>query len=133
MREVLVISGLLIQMSLIATEPVRSEEGPDELMDRKLMESYDRHFHMPIIREGERKMLVMLTLVDAVWRLSYTKHRGITVEYKCEAILVPVSYCRNFLPEVIDSKESRELEGDANSYKWLNSLNNIGNIYRLAL
>lgn len=88
-----------------------AEAGFNELMAQKMVEVYEQHFVMPAIRDAQRKWLVMLTLVDAVWSLSYTKHRCITTEYADEAVLVGVSYCRTFLPEVIEPRGSMQVLG----------------------
>jgi len=85
-----------------------AEAGFNELMACKLIEMYEGFFRMPIARpEAERKCLIMLTLVDAVWSLSYAKHRCIVPEFLEESTLVAIAYMRTYLPERIDLKERR--------------------------
>ncbi|KKB63254.1 hypothetical protein WM40_12120 [Robbsia andropogonis] len=86
-------------------ELVLAEAGFNEQIAEEMEAAYDRYFHMPVIRNAQRKWHLMLTLVDAVWSLSYTKHRTITDEYAEESVLIAVSYCRTFLPENIEFKE----------------------------
>ena len=85
---------------------VLAEAGFNERMASEMAETYDKLFSMPPIRNLQRKYLVMLTLVDAIWRLSYAQHGAITSEFLGEAELVAVSYCRTFLPEVIERREA---------------------------
>lgn len=86
-------------------ELVQSEAGFNELIARRMLVFYGRFFHMPRIGDSERKFLVMLTLVDAVWGLSFTKHRTITPEFEEEALAVAIAYCRTFLPETIEVRD----------------------------
>ena len=91
-------------------ELVQSEAGFNEAIARRMLAFYERFFHMPRIRDAERKFLVMLTLVDAVWSLSFTKHRTITPAFEEEALAVAVAYCRTFLPEVIEVRDRPGLD-----------------------
>jgi hypothetical protein len=75
-------------------------------MASQMAGAYDRLFNMPRIRDVQRKYLVVQTLVDAIWRLSCAQHGTITPEFSNEAELVAVSYCRTFLPEVIERREA---------------------------
>jgi AcrR family transcriptional regulator len=84
---------------------VLSEAEFNERMASEMAGAYDKFFNMPPIRDVQRKYLVVLTLVDAIWRLSYARHRAISPAYMREAELVAVSYCRTFLPEVIERRE----------------------------
>lgn len=92
-------------------ELVQSEAGFNELLARRMLGFYEQFFHMPHIRDAERKFLIMLTLVDSVWSLSFTKHRTITPQFADEALSVAVSYCRTFLPEVIERRDVLEEKG----------------------
>ncbi|MFH0132397.1 TetR/AcrR family transcriptional regulator [Variovorax sp. VaC1] len=86
-------------------ELVQSEAGFNELLARRMLGFYEQFFHMPHIRDAEHKFLIMLTLVDSVWSLSFSKHRTITAQFEEEALAVAVAYCRTFLPEVIEPRE----------------------------
>lgn len=86
-------------------ELVQSEAGFNELVAKRMLVFYGRFFHMPRIGDSERKFLVMLTLVDAVWSLSFTRHRMITPEFEEEALAVAIAYCRTFLPETIEPRD----------------------------
>ncbi|MFT4266188.1 MAG: TetR/AcrR family transcriptional regulator [Xenophilus sp.] len=93
-------------------ELVQSESGFNELIAGRMLAFYDQFFHMPRIRDAQGKFLIMLTLVDAVWSLSFTKHRRITPQLAEEALSVAIAYCRTFLPEVLELREAGGPRGD---------------------
>lgn len=82
-------------------ELVQSEAAFNEMIAEKMLPYYDQLFHMPHIEDAAGKFLVMLTLVDALWALSFTQHGRITDRYADESCAVATAYCRTFLPEVI--------------------------------
>lgn len=86
-------------------EVVQSEAGFNDVLARRILEHYERLFHMPYVRDAERKFLVALTLIDAVLSLSFAKHGTITPQFEEDALVAAVSYCRTFLPEVIEPRE----------------------------
>ncbi|MGJ3701261.1 TetR/AcrR family transcriptional regulator [Variovorax sp. AFSI2.2] len=88
-------------------EMASSEVGFNEMLAQRFVSFYDQFFHMPVITGIEQKFLVMLTLLDAVMRLSYAKHRTITAEFEAEAALAAIAYCRTFLPEVIELRAAK--------------------------
>lgn len=70
---------------------------------------YDRIFHMPYLADPVKHFHVSLTIMDAIWSLSYLKHGQITAEYADEALAACIAYCRLFLPERIEVRaEIRE-------------------------
>lgn len=82
-------------------ELVQSEAAFNVQIAAKMLPYYEQFFHMPHIENADGKYLVMLTLVDAIWRLSFTQHGVITPSYAQESFAVAVAYCRTFLPETI--------------------------------
>ncbi|SFP38678.1 transcriptional regulator, TetR family [Variovorax sp. 770b2] len=87
-------------------EVVQSEAGFNDVLARSILAHCERLFHMPYVRDAERRFLVMLTLIDAVLSLSYAKHGMITPQFEEDALVAAVSYCRTFLPEVIEQREA---------------------------
>lgn len=69
-----------------------------------LVEISTRFFHMPVIRDPQRKFLTLLTIMHAIWGLSYSRHRSITPDFEAEASVAAIAYCRTFLPEFIERR-----------------------------
>ncbi len=75
--------------------------------------SYDRLnriFHMPVIREPEKKFEIRLAILDSVWQISVRRHGTITEEYFEESVKAAIAYARLYIP---DHLEPRELLVDA--------------------
>ena len=75
--------------------------------------SYDRLnriFHMPVIREPEKKFEIRLGILDSVWQISVRRHGYITEEYFEESVKAAIAYARLYIP---DHLEARELLLDA--------------------
>lgn len=75
--------------------------------------SYDRLnriFHMPVIRDAEKKFEVRLGILDSVWQISVRRHGSITEEYFEESLKAAFAYARLYIP---DHLEPRELLQDA--------------------
>lgn len=75
--------------------------------------SYDRLnriFHMPVIREPERKFEIRLGILDSVWQISARCHEQITEEYFEESVKAAIAYMRLYIP---DHLEPRELLAEA--------------------
>ncbi|MDR8730115.1 TetR/AcrR family transcriptional regulator [Burkholderia pseudomultivorans] len=85
-------------------ELVQSEAGFNEQLAAQFEAIFIRHFYMPFIRDMRGKFLVVLTLVDAVFSLSYTKHRHITPEFEKDAKAAAIGYLRTFLPEILERR-----------------------------
>lgn len=62
-------------------------------------------FYMPVVRDARRRFLVLLTLIDSIWSLSYDQHGRITQDYEAEAAAAAVAYCRTFLPEYVELRK----------------------------
>ena len=65
----------------------------------------DSAFHMPFVRDADKKFHVVLEILDAVWAISYLQHGCITEEYRREALDATGAYCRLFLPERVELRE----------------------------
>ena len=76
-----------------------------EGLARSLYRRYEATFHMPFIREPEKKLHLALNINDAVWSYSYVRHGEITEEYYEEALSACVAYCRLFLPERVELRD----------------------------
>lgn len=87
-------------------EVAQSEAGFNELMAKTVIASCESFFEMPPVRDALKKYLIALTLVDAIWSLSYAKNGSITTDYQEEAVMAAIAYCRTFLPEMLDRKVS---------------------------
>ncbi len=75
--------------------------------------SYDRLnriFHMPVIREPEKKFEIRLGILDSVWQISVRRHGHITEEYFEESVKAAIAYARLYIP---DHLEPRDLLLDA--------------------
>lgn len=72
---------------------------------RETYHGLDRLFHLPFLREPERKFEVALTILDAIWALSYARAGRITDTYADEAFDAYSAYCRLFLPERLELRE----------------------------
>jgi AcrR family transcriptional regulator len=66
---------------------------------RNIYRRMNTAFHMPFLRDSEKKFHVNMEIADAIWSLSYVKHSAVTEEYREEALNACVAYCRLFLPE----------------------------------
>lgn len=62
-------------------------------------------FHMPLIRDVATKFQIAVTLLDAVWAVSYEAHGRITDEFCREAKAVLVSYCGLILPPQLEPRD----------------------------
>lgn len=69
----------------------------------------DLAFHMPFLRDAERKFLICLEILDAVWAISFQKHGCITEVYQQEALDARIAYCRLFLPAQTELREEHRL------------------------
>ena len=70
--------------------------------------SYDRLnriFHMPIIREPEKKFEIRLGILDSVWQISVRRHGFITEEYFEESVKAAIAYARLYIPDHLEPRE----------------------------
>ena len=74
------------------------------MLAKKIVESNERDFHMPFIRNADLKYLVALTAVDAIYSLSQTIHGRITAEFFEEAVNSAIAYFRTFLPDRLEPR-----------------------------
>lgn len=63
---------------------------------------YDTVFHMPHVAEPARRFNVGLSIMDAIWSLSFHETGSITHWYGEEALAACFAYCRLFLPEQVE-------------------------------
>lgn len=75
-------------------------------------ERLNRIFHMPLIREPEKKFEIRLGILDSVWQISVRRHGYITEEYFEESVKAAVAYGRIYLPDQLEARELL-LEGRA--------------------
>lgn len=72
------------------------------------MSSYDRLnriFHMPVIREPEKKFEIRLGILDNVWQISVRRHGYITEEYFEESTKAAIAYARLYIPDHLEPRE----------------------------
>lgn len=76
----------------------------------------NRIFHMPFIKEPERKFEVRIGILDSVWQISVRRHGQITEEYFEESMRAAIAYGRLYLPEYIEPREMllEAIEKDGN-------------------
>lgn len=70
--------------------------------------SYDRLnriFHMPIIKDPEKKFEIRLAILDSVWQISVRRYGRITEEYFQESVKAAISYGRLYIPEFLEPQE----------------------------
>lgn len=64
----------------------------------------DKLFHMPFIRNPERISQIRMSILDAIWTLSFRRHGNITDEYLSEAHRACVAYSSFYLPEHLEPR-----------------------------
>lgn len=70
--------------------------------------SYDRLnrvYHMPYIRDPERKFEIRLGILDSVWQISVRRHGYITDEYFEESVAAAIAYARLYIPDHLEPRE----------------------------
>ncbi|MDR6215460.1 AcrR family transcriptional regulator [Paracidovorax wautersii] len=75
-----------------------------EALSMRLVVLCDALYHMPMIRDLQHRLHVMLTIVNGIWSLSFSRHGQITKEFEAEAAVAAIAYCRTFLPEFMEPK-----------------------------
>lgn len=69
----------------------------------------NRYFVMPYVNDHQTKFSVVIAIFDGVWMTSYGRHRRVTEGFAAEASRAAVSYCRTFLPEVIEQRPPEDI------------------------
>jgi AcrR family transcriptional regulator len=64
----------------------------------------NRVFHMPYLKDPERKFEIWLGILDAIWTISVRRNGYITDEYLEESYAASVAYARLFLPEIVERR-----------------------------
>ena len=81
----------------------------DKLVTMKMAGSaYDRMnrvFHMPYVKDPERRFEVRIGILDAIWTISVRRHGRITDDYLAVAYNACVAYARLFLPEFVEPRD----------------------------
>jgi AcrR family transcriptional regulator len=91
----------------------------DKIFSRKLAQAnysrLDKIFHMPVMRDAEKKFELRLAILDSIWEVSVRRHGHITEDYFTEALDACNAYIRLFLPEHLEPREIlvRAMERDA--------------------
>jgi AcrR family transcriptional regulator len=70
-----------------------------------LYRRYETAFHMPFVREPEKKFHLNINIMDAIWGYSYVRHGEITETYYEEALNACIAYCRLFLPDRVELRD----------------------------
>ena len=65
----------------------------------------NRIFHMPVIREPEKKFEIRLGILDSVWQISVRRHGYITEEYFEESTKAAIAYARLYIPDHLEPRE----------------------------
>lgn len=71
-----------------------------------LYERMNRIFHMPLLREPEKKFEIRIAILDAIWAVSVRRHGIVTEEYYEETCRACIAYIRLFLPEWLDVRQT---------------------------
>jgi len=73
-----------------------------EAAARNAHQRLGRLFHVPFLRDPQKKFHINIQIVDAVLSMSYVSHGKVTDDYRDEALSVSIAYCRTFLPERLE-------------------------------
>lgn len=76
----------------------------NKVVSQGALDQMRRLFWMPFIRNVENRFLIALSIVDAIWRVSYAEHGRITPDYAAEATTAAIAYLRTFLPETLEPR-----------------------------
>jgi AcrR family transcriptional regulator len=60
---------------------------------------YDSVFHMPYVADAERMFLISVGIADAIWAISFARHRKISPDFAADALTACIAFCRTYLPE----------------------------------
>ena len=60
---------------------------------------YDSVFHMPYVADAERMFLISVGIADAIWAISFARHRNISPDFAADALTACIAFCRTYLPE----------------------------------
>jgi AcrR family transcriptional regulator len=64
----------------------------------------DKYFHMPALSDHASRFEICLTILHAVWGISFQRHGTITDVYLEEGLEASFAYCRLFLPPHIERR-----------------------------
>lgn len=87
---------------------VETRQADREFNERNARNLYNRWnliFHMPFLREADKKFHINLQILDAVWSISFLRNGSITEDYYGEAVAACTAYCRLFMPERIELRD----------------------------
>jgi AcrR family transcriptional regulator len=65
---------------------------------------YDNLFHMPYVANAERMFLISVGIADAIWAISFARHRKISSDYAADALTACIAFCRTYLPERVEPR-----------------------------
>jgi AcrR family transcriptional regulator len=65
---------------------------------------YDNLFHMPYFGDPERMFLISVGITDAIWAISFARHRKIEPDYAADALSASIAFCRTYLPERVQPR-----------------------------
>ena len=78
----------------------------NERSARAMMKRFSLAFHMPFVRDVEKRFHICLQILDAILRISYLRKGRISEDYLEEAVIACTAYCRQFLPENIEPQDA---------------------------
>ncbi len=80
----------------------------DKIFSRKLAQAnysrLNKIFHMPMMRDAEKKFELRLAILDSIWEVSVRRHGYITEDYFIEALDACNAYIRLFLPAHLEPR-----------------------------
>lgn len=84
----------------------RAEAEHNERMATLNYTRFNSVFYMPDLRDETRLFHISTEIVDAVVAISFIKHGFISDEYREQATAAAIGYCRLFLPEMTELRET---------------------------
>lgn len=84
---------------------LEARRADQEYVEAAAQAAYERLnaiFHMPFLREPQKKFLIHLRIVDAVLSVSYVREGRVTDDYFDEALAAGVAYAKTFLPDHLE-------------------------------
>lgn len=78
----------------------------NERSARALAKRLGLAFHMPFVRDAEKRFHIVLQIYDSILQISYLRKGRISEDYLEEAVVACTAYCRQFLPENLEPQDA---------------------------
>lgn len=78
----------------------------NERSARALVKRLGLAFHMPFVRDADKRFHIVLQIYDAILQISYLRKGRISEDYLEEAVVACTAYCRQFLPENLEPTDA---------------------------